>query len=1042
MNHLELKDWQNLAVISRNKVAGHVPLFAYADPQAALAGQLETPFLKSLNGGWAFHYAPAPAAAPPDFFRPEYDAAGWDTIAVPGNWQLQGYDRPIYCNVQYPIPVEDLPRVPEDDNPTGSYRTTFTVPPEWAGRELFLLFEGVDSAFYVWINGELAGYSEDSRLPAEFNITPYVHPGENLLAVQVYRWSIGTWLEDQDFWRLSGIYRDVWLRAVPAVHIADYTVVTELDPAYRDAELRLTVAVARTAGSGAPVAVEAQLYDGMRPIFGAPLAASADPAPGETITVHLSQPVSAPRLWSDETPNLYTLLLTLRDAAGRVQQVERCRVGFRAVSIKDGQVCLNGRPILFKGVNRHEHDPHTGHTVSMESMIADIKLMKQFNINAVRTCHYPDDPRWYDLCDEYGLLLYDEANLESHGVWDRLTKDPAWREAFLERVVRMVQRDRNHPSVIVWSLGNESGFGPNHVTMSDWVRAADPTRPVHYHPAEDAPAVDILGPMYPSVEKLILMASDPADDRPIVACEYAHSMGNSTGNLQEYWDAVAAYPRLQGGFIWDWVDQGIEQHTPDGRPWYAYGGDFGDRPNDGPFCINGLIWPDRVPHPGLWEYKKVLEPVIVEAIDLGGPAGQVTLRITNRYTFRDLSHLSGRWAVVANGAELQSGSLMPLELKPGSSAVLSLPVRKPALPPGTEAWLEVRFRLAEDCRWAAKGHEVAWAQFKLPDGRPALAPIKAAGLPALRLQDGPDAIVIAGHDFALSFDRGTGCLATFRAQGRDLLTAGPKTSVWRAPTDNDTALIFPHDYTHRLAEQWRDAGLDRLAERVTRFEVTAISPQEIRVDVGLVASAPDVGDVLEIGLAYRVYASGDVVITHRLLPGRPVRTLARVGLVMALPGGLERLTWYGRGPHEAYPDRKQGAAIGIYDSTVDAQYVPYIVPQEHGSHPDTRWAALTGPDGFGLLVAGLPLLAVSASHYSTANLTEASHTHQLVRQPDVLFHADYRQAGLGNGSCGPFTLTPYMLDAREYQYGLRLRAITIPEADPAAFAARVMALLG
>jgi len=628
-------DWENPQVVGRNKQPGHVLLLPYADETSARTRDPDaSPYWQSLNGQWKFCYAPTPDAAPESFHRTDHDDSAWKPIAVPGNWQLQGYDKPIYTNVQYPFPPDDLPGVPHDDNPTGCYRVTFSIPEHWYGRRVFVVFDGVDSAFYLWVNGEMVGYSQGSRLPAEFDITDYVRTGDNLLAARVYRWSDGSYLEDQDFWRLSGIYRDVYLYAPPPLRLADYEVRTELDADYRDAILHIRTRVANHTDGATTCALIASLYDAQgQLVLTAPSGERQVPA-GSKALLELDAPVSAPLKWSAEYPNLYTLTLALSDARGETLEVQSCRVGFRTVEIIDGQICINGMPVLFRGVNRHEHDPDTGHTVSRASMIQDIRLMKQFNINAVRTSHYPDVPEWYDLCDEYGLYLIDEANIETHGVWDRLTKDPAWKTAFLERGMRMVERDKNHPSVIIWSLGNESGDGPNHEALSAWIRDRDPTRPIHYESAtgrrtyvgpETAPHVDIVSVMYPTVDQIIELAQTPGEIRPLIMCEYAHAMGNSPGNLQEYWDAIEAHPRLQGGFVWDWVDQGIRQALPrgyspgvtkEGVEWFAYGGDFGDDPNDGNFCINGLVFPDRVPHPALWEHKKVTQPVGVKPLDL------------------------------------------------------------------------------------------------------------------------------------------------------------------------------------------------------------------------------------------------------------------------------------------------------------------------------------------------------------------------------------------------------------------------------------------
>ncbi|MBS1253649.1 MAG: Beta-galactosidase [Anaerolineales bacterium] len=728
-----------------------------------------------------------------------------------------------------------------------------------------------------------------------------------------------------------------------------------------------------------------------------------------------------PEKWSAEHPYLYTLLLSLKDEAGEVLEIESNRVGFRKIEVRGGQIHVNGVPILIKGVNRHEHDPDAGHTVTVDSMLQDIRLMKQFNINAVRTSHYANDPRWYDLCDEYGIYVFDEANIESHGVWDKLTKDPAWETAFMERIIRMVERDKNHPCVLVWSLGNESGYGPNHDAAAHWIHENDPTRPVHYHPAEDAPIVDVLGPMYPSVDRIIEMAQDPDETRPVVMCEYAHSMGNSTGNLKEYWEAVERYKRLQGGFIWDWVDQGLRQVTGDGEEWFAYGGDFGDEPNDGNFCINGLVWPDRKPHPALWEYKKVLEPVRVEPVDL--LSGKV--RIVNNYGFSDLSGLDIAWTLSAGGEALQSGELTSLNTPAGASESVTIPFRQSALMPDTEYWLTMSFTLAQDTPWAERGHEVAWAQFKLPFAVPAEEPLDVAGMPALQLEESAATIVVHGEDFSLTFDKETGRIESWRFGNKELVREGPGLNVWRAPTDNDANTWG--DQT--LAIRWREAGLDRLRERVESVQVHRLSTQLVQLTVHSI-HAPAIEDAslgIESDYVYTIYGNGDVVIDHRVVPSGDLPPLPRIGLQMRLPGGYNNFTWYGRGPYETYADRKLGARIGVYSSSVDDQYVPYITPQENGNKTDVRWVTLTDDDGVGLLIVGVPLLNVSAHHFTTQDLTEAGHTYELERRDDITLNLDYAQSGLGNASCGPGVLPQYLLKPREYRYSLRLRPVSPQE---------------
>jgi len=1037
-------DWNNHQVLERNRELAHVPLVPHADKSTALRGGRDTsPCFRLLNGNWMFKWAPTPALAPEGFQKEDYDASDWDIVTVPGNWQLQGYDKPIYVNVGYAFPQNGkrrpdpriakrlpLPAIPDDDNPTGSYIRTFTVPEEWAEREVFIVFEGVDSAFHLWVNGQEVGYSQDSRLSAEFDITPYIRPGENSLAVRVYRYSDGSYMEDQDFWRLSGIYRDVYLVATPRVHVRDFFVKTRLDEHYQDAVLSVEARIRNYGDQDiAGYILELELFDeaGQR-TSNAVIQISV--GAGVEAQVEADQPVANPKKWSAEQPNLYTLLLTLRDADGNVLEVERSNVGFRQVEVKDGQVHVNGVPVLFKGVNRHEHDPDTGHAVTVESMIEDILLMKRFNINAVRTCHYPDDPRWYDLCDRYGIYLIDEANLETHATLDKLAEDPSWRPAFLERAVRMVERDKNHPSVVIWSLGNESGYGPNHDAMAEWIRERDPSRPVHYEGAtgwggdykgaDDAPAVDIISVMYPTVERIVELAQIPGETRPLIMCEYAHAMGNSCGNLKEYWDAIEANKRLQGGFIWDWVDQGIRQVTEDGEEWFAYGGDFGDDPNDGPFCLNGVIFPDRQIQPALWEHKKIVQPVKVEAVDL--LAGEV--KVTNRHHFLDLSGFDIAWSLMADGAVLQSGTLLRLDTEPGESTQVTVPFTKPELEPGTEYWLTLSFRLAEDTLWAEKGHEIAWEQFQLPFAVPAVEPLLAVHMPELQLRESGQTAMVQGSEFKLVFDKVNGAISSLQYRGVELVEKGPVFNVWRAPTDNDVASLNPKG----MAAQWHEAGLDRLEHQVKSVKVEQARPQVIRIEVESFAVASGRKKGFDCRYVYTIYGSGDVVIDTDVKPGRRLPPLPRIGLKMVLPGGFETFTWYGRGPHESYVDRKEGVQVGVYSGTVDEQYVPYIVPQENGNKTDVRWVALANDQGIGLLAAGAlsdhgtaSLLEVSALHFTADDLARADHTYELRRRDEIMLNLDYKQSGLGGASCGPGTRPEYLIQPEAVKFSVRLR---------------------
>lgn len=1027
----ETPDWEDPRIVERRREPAHATLVAYSDEETALTCKREgSPWFLMLNGDWKFKLYENPYTVPEGFYKLDFNPKDWDTIRVPSNWQMLGYDKPIYVNVKYPFHA-DPPRVPHDWNPTGLYRRTFMIPEEWNDKQIFLGFDGVDSAFYVWVNGRMAGYSQDSRLPAEFDITPYVHPGKNLVAVQVLRWSDGSYLEDQDMWRLSGIHRDVYLYCTPKVHIRDFFVRTIFDDEYRDAVLKIRVNIRNYSDFEAEQHIaEIKLLDeNCSLVFDEPLRYFVEKLkPHREVAFEVEKKIHDPKKWSAETPYLYTLLFTLKTETGNIVEVESCKVGFRQVEIKDGQILINGVPVLLKGVNRHEHDDESGHAVTVESMIKDIKLMKQFNFNAVRTSHYPNNPVWYDLCDKYGIYVIDEANIECHGLANfrgtpyrkEPANDPEWLHAFMERSVRMVERDKNHPCIIMWSLGNESGYGPNHDAMAGWIHGYDPTRPVHYEgaihmPGKVSPSIDVLSVMYPSIERLIQLAEDPNEDRPLIMCEYAHSMGNSTGNLKEYWEIIHKYKRLCGGFIWDWIDQGLKRRTEDGQEYWAYGGDFGDEPNDGNFCINGLVWPNREPQPAMWECKKIQQSVDAEDVDL--TRGKI--RIFNRYDFTDLSLLDIFWELTEDGKIIQQGKLQKLYTPPRESCVVTVPFVMPKLKPGGEYWLTVRFKLSKNTLWAEKGHEVGWVQLKMPFEVPPGPVIRVEEMPILQLEDSERDIAILGNDFRLIFDKKeSGCISSFIFKGSKLMKRGPLLNVWRAPTDNDAP---------RLARRWREAGLDRLKHEVIEIKAERLSSQLVHVKVESMLLTFESAEKFRCRYAYKIYGSGDIIVETDVKPLDDLPSLPRIGLQLIIPGEFNTFTWYGRGPHENYCDRKEGAPVGVYSGTVDEQYVPYIMPQENGNKTDVRWVSLTNSSGLGLLAVGMPLMEASAHHYTTEDLTRAKHTYELKRREEITLNLDYKQLGLGGGSCGPDTLPKYLVKPEHVRFSIRLKPLSPSE---------------
>ncbi|WP_217594446.1 glycoside hydrolase family 2 TIM barrel-domain containing protein [Cohnella sp. GbtcB17] len=1027
-------DWANLAVLERNAEPPRADLIPYGGTSDALAGERErSPYFRLLNGIWRFRYVESPSAVPAGCELAGFADESWDLLPVPSNWQMHGYGIPHYSSCPYPFPI-DPPHVPAN-NPVGCYRTAFVVPEAWAGRSVRLLFEGVDSAFHVWVNGSFVGYGQGSHNTFEFDVTDTLRPGVNELAVRVYQWSDGSYLESQDKWRLSGIFRDVYLLSLPSVTVLDAFVKTSWLPDGETAELDVTLQMSNLslekAGGGRIEAFLADLEGNVAMQAEWPVAPML--LPGEARELRLRKPVASAKPWTAETPILYVLLLKVIDREGRLAEVKRIAVGFRDIRIEAGRLLVNGRPIVVKGVNRNEFDARLGYVTTKEAMLEDVLLMKRHHINAVRLSHYPNDPRWLDLCDRYGLYVIDEADLETHGfhfVGDEgyLAKQPAWKEAFVQRARRLVERDKNHPSVIVWSLGNESGYGPNHDAMAEWVRQQDGTRPIHYERAYDAPVVDIVSSMYPAVGTIVEegLKDDP---RPYLMCEFGHAMGNSTGNLKEYWDAIYAHPRLLGGLIWEWADMAIEVTEASapapadptageslesaGGKVYSYGGDFGDEPHSGSFCLDGLLFPDRTPKASLLEYKKAIEPVKVVAWN--EHTGELVLE--NRYDFLTLSHLKGEWTLCREGASLKGGQLPLLRTPPGGRETLRLP-SKAELPaePG-EYWLHLRFSLREGTPWAASGFEMAWSDLPLGTVTAAIsdtaAPDAAAPYPPPELlfanEEGTSArlAIVRCEADAFVFDLTRGKLASWKKRGRELLLSGPTVNLWRAPVDNDV----------HLAKEWLAAGYDRLVHDLRHAKIERLDGSgAIRLRTEFALGARGQGTAFLASLDYTVNGWGELLVEAKLEAIRSeLPPLPRFGLELRLPRELDRLTWFGRGPHECYADRKESGKLGVYAGTVAEQYVPYIKPQENGNKADVRWVRCEDADGFGLqAVAGGALMNFSAHHYATSDLASTKHRHDLTPLQETILKLDAAQSGLGNHSCGYApTLEPYLLPASE-----------------------------
>ncbi|WP_138755298.1 glycoside hydrolase family 2 TIM barrel-domain containing protein [Paenibacillus sinopodophylli] len=990
-------EWNNNPEIYRiNRLDAHTSLMPFDTIEEALEGNhsKSTNYL-TLNGKWKFAFATNADARIANFYETDFDHSNWDSIKVPAHWQLQGYDYPQYTNIKYPWDGnEDIksPFAPTAYNPVGSYARTFTVPAGWSGKPVFISFQGVESAFYVWLNGELVGFSQDSFTPSEFDLTPYLAEGENKLAVEVYRWSDASWLEDQDFWRMSGIFRDVYLYTTPEAHIYDYFVKTELDDQFLNAELiidaKLLNYFVKPLGS---LTVEAILYDANgASIFTTPLTAQTS-VEGEALTeIQLSRIVENPLKWSAEHPNLYTLVLSLKSSDGTLYEAISCKVGFRKFEIKDGLMQINGRRIMFKGVNRHEFSCDTGRAINEEDMLKDVLLMKQYNINAVRTSHYPNNSLWYRLCDEYGLYVIDESNLETHGAWSYDQKElgaavpgslPEWTGAVLDRCNSMFQRDKNHASIVIWSLGNESFGGDNFIQMHDFLRDADPSRVVHYegvfHWRASEEASDIESHMYTSPQGVEQYARNNPK-KPFILCEYSHAMGNSCGGLHVYWEVFEKYPILQGGFIWDWIDQAIRVTDENGQSKMLYGGDFGESPNDGNFCGNGVIFADRTVSPKLQEVKKVYQNVKFEAIDLKNGS----IKISNRHLFSSLDEFTLAWQVAVNGKVVESG-IGSAGAAPEESELLELPYKLPELASSAdEAVLTVQLLLKEQTLWAEEGHEIAFEQFVLP------APVKlligaAAAKPAIQVEQTAEALIVSGEEFQAQFELASGSLSSYQWRGAERLSKALAPNFWRAYTDNDRG-----NQQHERCATWREAGAERELRAIT-WDAGA-SNVSIRVQYSLPTTA-----VSLLTFIYSVSGDGEISVFEELQPGANLPEIPEVGVLFQMPAAFNQISWYGKGPDETYWDRQTGGKLGLYSGSVQDQFVPYIRPQECGNKMEVRHAAITNAAGEGLILKGAPHFELNVLPFTPSELEAHDHIHLLPESDKTVVRVNHKQMGVG-----------------------------------------------
>jgi beta-galactosidase len=1052
--HAQTPEWENPKVFGIHKLPAHATAMPYATEQQAIDNNYaKSPYYLSLNGTWQFHWSPVPEQRPEGFYHENYDASAWATIKVPGNWETQGFGIPIYTNITYPHPVNP-PYIAHSDNPTGCYRRTFTIPKEWQSRRIILHFESSLTAMRVWINGQYAGYSQVTKMPAEFDITPYIRPAENAIAIEGYRWSDGSYLEDQDFWRLSGFDRGIYIYSASQLRIADFWAKADLDAAYKNGILSTDIAIRNYQRNHANAQVSIKLLDRAGKTITentAKLTATAD----TTTQISFSAAkIPSAKLWSSETPYLYTMLIVLKDDKGTPLEYTSCKVGFRKVEIKNAQLLLNGKPLLIRGVNLHEHNPYSGHVQTQAMMLRDIAMFKRFNINAVRTSHYPQSAAWYDLCDEYGIYVLDEANIESHGLGygsENVANYPEWQAAHLDRMQRMVERDKNHACVIIWSLGNEAGNGIAFPMMYDWAKSRDNSRPVQYERAGEERNTDIIAPMYPSMRYMREYARRSNVKRPFIMCEYSHAMGNSNGNFQEYFDIIDSSPHMQGGFIWDWVDQGLRATDESGRPYWAYGGDIGGYryTHDQNFCANGLVTPDRQPHPALYEVKKVYQDILFRAKDLE----HGIINVENRLHYTDLSQYDFRWELLKDGTPIHKGSVAvsaaPLTKK---DITIPLPVIKNTA--DGEYFLNVYAYTKNDfgvlprsnaeCYsapvWSTAalqsggllpskvecldsitkilpaGHEAAREQFLLSSANYFSRNNNHEGKVEVESEDSHRLTLKTGDAKAV-FSKHSGLLEDYQYKGKRLLWHGPQPDFWRAPTDNDYGNYMP-----QRSQVWHTAAQNR----------TLAAFNYSQDNGGIVITAEYMlNDVQsKYVMRYAVRGDGSVSVRIRWQAGRQgLPEMPRFGSILALPPEYENVEYYGRGPWENYSDRRTASFIGIYGSKVNKQQFDYMRPQESGNHTDVRWLRLTSSDGYGLEVRGMQPLNMKAAHNTADDLDygvskKNSHPSDVTPRREIYLNIDLVQRGLGgDDSWGALPHAPYRLSAQEYEYEYEMRGV-------------------
>ncbi len=1035
--------WEDPSITGLNRDRARVTAYSFENVQDALAGdRTKSSRMMILNGNWDFSLAHNPAEAPKDFYKSR--VKGWKTIPVPSNWEMQGYDKPIYRAATYPFRPAVLPYIPKDYNPVGSYQRTFTIPTGWKDMNITLHFGGVGSGFKVWINGEYLGYGSDSFAPSEFNITPYLKDGENNLSVQVIRWGVGTWLEDQDHWRLSGIQREVMLLAEPKLRLADFHWQAKLDKDYKDAAFSIRPRFDNYTGQKIEgYKVKAQLYDkSNKPVFEKPLERSIESIIAE-IYPRLDMPkfgllettVKNPDKWSDETPNLYTLVLSVEDKDGKLLEAKSCKVGFRKIEFSktDSKLLINGKVTYLYGINHHGHNPVRGEAVNREDLEDDVRKIKQFNFNCIRTSHCPEDPYFYELCDKYGILVMDECDLESHGVGGKPSHDPLWTNAFMERVTRMVERDKNHPSVIIWSLGNEAGRGPNHAAMAEWVHDFDITRPVHYEPAQgnhrvdgyidpehpDYPKVhylrrqvpvdqfyvDIVSRFYPALSTLDLLVNQQnGDHRPILFVEYSHSMGNSTGNQKEFWDKFRSMPRLIGGCIWDYKDQGLLKKDENGVEYFGYGGDFGEVQHNGNFNINGVASADGRPKAAMYECKHVYQPAECEMTDIA----KGLIKVTNRHASKSLEDYTVIFKVLEDGKVILTKQLPSIALSAGRDTTISVKNLLPKMKAGNEYHANISFCLSQDLPWAGKGFEIASNQFVMtPLVRP-VAQVKSYA-PVL-LNDKDSTTIISGNSFHFIFSKKSGALISYVYNGQEQIFSPLVPNFVRPQTDNDRRGWRPN----KVLKEWYEAVP----------KLISMQTNELRKGVmQLVTNYTLIDGKSSLSLTYTINGNGVLKVDYHLVPASGLPNIPKVGMQCGIRRADDNITWFGRGLLENYVDRRTGFFAGIWSQPIAQFMEPYIYPQEKGNRTDVRWMHLHDAKNSGLLVVADSLLSMSAWPYTQQNIVEAKHTNKLKDAGFLTLNIDLVQMGIGGNDTWSEISQPlpqYQNPARPYSYSFYL----------------------